>query len=84
MCVSTYGDDVATRKSFSQTGELWEMVAGNVIVAGDVMMIDGFYEEVVVLDPRHRIQGESGGLPRFYLGARTAAEHRLEESMLVR
>jgi hypothetical protein len=43
-CVWTYDDDVALRKSFSERCELWE------IVAGDVVVIDGVYEEVVVLD----------------------------------
>jgi len=50
VCVWTYDDDVAVRKSFSERSELWEIVAGNVFVAGDVMVIDGVYEEVVVLD----------------------------------
>jgi hypothetical protein len=48
--VWTYDDDVAVRKSFSERSELWEIIAGNVFVAGDVMVIDGVYEEVVVLD----------------------------------
>lgn len=50
MCVWTYDDDVAVRKNFSERSELWEIVAGNVFVAGDVMVIDGVHEEVVVLD----------------------------------
>lgn len=45
----TYDDDVAVRKSFSERSELWEIVAGNVFVTGDVMVIDGVHEEVVVL-----------------------------------
>lgn len=46
----TYDDDVAVRKSLSESSELREIIAGNVFVPGDVMVIDAVDQEVVVLD----------------------------------